>query len=66
VARRGDTLIAQPEGDGVSVYIADGPLSFSGDTPDERLRCEAGPDGRITRLVVHTGGADTPAERIAD
>jgi D-alanyl-D-alanine-carboxypeptidase/D-alanyl-D-alanine-endopeptidase len=66
IARRGDTLVVQAEGGGASPYVADGALSFSSDSPGERLRFEAGPDGRITRLVLRSDGADTPAERITD
>jgi CubicO group peptidase (beta-lactamase class C family) len=66
VARRGDALAVQPDGDGAALYVPDAPLSFFSDSPGERLRFEAGPDGRVTRLVVRSDGTDEPAERIAD
>ncbi|MFE0755713.1 serine hydrolase [Inquilinus sp. NPDC058860] len=66
VTRDGDRLMAQATGQERFEIFPEGEREFFYKVVDAQITFEVDGSGRATRLVLHQGGRDQPAERIAD
>ncbi|MGK9170574.1 serine hydrolase [Inquilinus limosus] len=66
VTRDGDRLMAQATGQGKFEIFPEGERRFFYKVVDAQITFETDQAGRAVRLILHQGGRDQPAERIAD
>lgn len=64
VTREGDHLVAQATGQPKFTLYAESPTGFFLKDVDAQITFVRGADGRVTGLVLHQGGNDTPGQKV--
>ncbi len=64
VRREGDHLSLQENDEPKQEVFAEGESSFFSKASDDEITFEVDAGGRVTRMIIHTGGQDIPIKRL--